>query len=100
MCIHIYVILSLKFKKFNLTKQSNSKKKKTQKDNKKKQKKSNNNQHPRWIYVHSLHQILVLMWRTEAVRLELLVKNIYERQVKNGTHDKSFVVVRFIKALN
>lgn len=91
----MYVILSGKCKKFNLTKQSNSNKinKNIQNEKNKKQTKETrtNTQGGCMIILCTLVCICGELTNTACKLLELLVKRICSRHMKNGIHRQSLV---------
>lgn len=88
--MYVYVILSVKCKKFNLTKQNNNNKinKNTQNEKKKKQTKETkaNTQGRHMIILCTLVCICGELTDTACKLLEMLVKWICSRQMKNGIH--------------
>lgn len=91
----MYVILSVKCKKFNLTKQSNTNKinKNIQSKKKKKQTKETrtNTQGGHMIILCTLVCVYGELTDTACKLLELLVKSVCSRQMKNGIHHQSLV---------
>lgn len=93
--MYVYVILSVKCEKFNLTKQSNNNKinKNTQNEKKKKQTKKTrtNTQGGHMIILCTLVCLFGELTDTACKLLEMLMKRICSRQMKNGIHHQSLV---------